>query len=261
MGKAEGKMKAIVLIPVRDEGDALEQLLPSVKRALRMTEVPIRALVLNDGSSDESGEVARKNGFECLDLPPRGKAQAVKRGFQFALKHSYQYVLVFDGDGQHPAWVIPQMIGLLDKHCIVKGTRFDYGSPQIGTPMDREVLNVATRALITKYTGWNITDPQCGLIGMHREMVREILPLLQWEDEWEMEFLLRYSQKTKVSPVHEFEIPAIYAGLPGAKQVAKYHIGNGLDRLTRLDRQVRFIYRIISEMNDLTSISKGAAAS
>jgi hypothetical protein len=85
---------------------------------------------------------------------------------------------------------------------------------------------------------------------MKKEVVRAILPLLGWQEEWEMEFLLRYSRKVSTCPVYEIEIPAIYTGLPGIKQVEKYHPGNGHDRLTRLDRHVRFIYRVLSDMDD-----------
>lgn len=241
-----------IIIPVRDEADALEALLPEL---LRMAEglrhqAVIPLLVVDDGSKDGSADVARKYGVESLSLPPRGKPQAVKAGFEEALRRGYDAVIVFDGDGQHPVGMLPKMIEYLAMRHIVKGSRFHELSYQDGTPLDRTILNAATRGIIRQFTGWDITDPQCGLVGLRDDMIRRLLPLLTWGEEWEMEMILRLwaEDRSPHCPIWEFPIAAHYTGLPGHKQAEKYDDRHLEERLHRLDRQSRYLYRLLKEI-------------
>jgi hypothetical protein len=60
-------------------------------------------LVIDDGSSDGSGEAARAIGIEVLTVPVnRGKGAALRAGFAWAAERGYRQALTCDADGQHP---------------------------------------------------------------------------------------------------------------------------------------------------------------
>lgn len=246
-----GIRHAVVVLPVRDEADALAVLLPEVMKEINTSPVPLKLLVVDDGSTDESGSVAASHGIAVVSQEAMGKPPAVRRGFEYAMREGIDAAIVFDGDGQHPTGAIQHMVDLLDRYEIIKGTRFHERSLQIGTPRDRLVLNRRIRSRLTDITGWAITDPQCGLVGMQREVIRKMLPRLRWIEEWEIELILHLHLLVGSAqcPIYEFPIAARYAELPGAKQREKYHPHRGRARLNeRLTRQMRVIDETLRDL-------------
>lgn len=236
-------MRTLIIIPVRDEADALEKLLPSVLAEVTRLKLLADVIVVDDGSSDGSGSVAQDLGVMVLRQESLGKPQAVRRGLEHAFGRGYGAVLIFDGDGQHPVEMISTMISQLKYSAIVKGSRFHPDSPQRATPPDRRELCERIKQLVHQYTDWNITDPQCGLVALRRDAVELTIKALTWTIEWELEFIiwLRSVVQDKC-PIQEVPIPAIYEGLPGHKQVAKYDPSLGSTRLLeRLPRQTAVI--------------------
>lgn len=247
--------KTTVVMAARDEADALADLMPCVLGALMETGAEI--VVVDDGSVDGTGDIARFFGVPVLRQSGLGKPQAVQRGFQHALEQGAEAVVVFDCDGQHPPTALPQILRLLDAgHQVVKGTRFHEASAQAGTPPDRLELCRQVRESLDRFTGWGITDPQCGLIGLQRPIVELLLPRLTWSVEWEIEAVLTLRQVFSIngSPILELPIPALYQGLPGHKQVAKYDPAKGAERLAeRLGRQLEVV-RLTAERLGLSRL-------
>lgn len=84
-------------------------------------------VVVNDGSTDGTRRVCRKRGYNLLDLPVNlGLGGAIKSGMKYANYNQYEYVLQFDGDGQHQAQYIEAMIEKMEETNadIVIGSRF-----------------------------------------------------------------------------------------------------------------------------------------
>jgi glycosyltransferase involved in cell wall biosynthesis len=216
-------MKTLVIIPVRDEADALEKLLPEILAATSHL-ANFEIVIIDDGSSDGSGGVGQKHNLTVLRQEnPIGKPQAVRRGLEYALEGEHDAAIVFDGDGQHPPHTLPVIFEALHTHMIVKGSRFHPDSIQIDTPPDRLELCRKVREAVQEYTSWTVYDPQCGLIGLKRQCFERAIRALTWTVEWELEFLIWLRSVTlNGSPVHEVPIPALYSGLPGSKQRTKY---------------------------------------
>lgn len=83
-------------------------------------------VVVNDGSTDQTAALCRKNNFNVLDLPINlGLAGAFQAGVKYAYRMGYSYVIQFDGDGQHRAEYIEQMMATAKEgYDIVIGSRF-----------------------------------------------------------------------------------------------------------------------------------------
>lgn len=240
-------MKTRVVIPVFNEAESLPGLFSALPR-----QKTFDYLVIDDGSTDGSGDIAIDMGFEVVKHEKnKGKPAAVKSAINLT-GQNYDFFVVFDGDGQHPVDSLGVIIELLKSHRIVKGDRFNAKSPQIGTPIDRRILNVAISAIIKEITGWHINDPGCGLIGLHCEILEKLSPSLAFDEWWEIEFIIRlwqslYGQQNG-NPIFEFPIPAVYE-LPAQKQREKYMPCNLENRIQRLLDQTKKIMGLLADQD------------
>jgi glycosyltransferase involved in cell wall biosynthesis len=84
-------------------------------------------LVVNDGSMDQTGPVARDAGAIVVDLPVNlGVGGAMRAGYKYALRHGYARAVQHDADGQHDPEAIGTVLAAMDAHGadIVIGSRF-----------------------------------------------------------------------------------------------------------------------------------------
>ena len=102
-------MKCLVIIPAYNEEENIVRVVENLKNNYPMYDY----IVINDGSSDSTAKICRKNGYELVDLPVNlGLAGAFQTGLKYAYRNGYDYAIQFDADGQHR----PEFIGpMLDK--------------------------------------------------------------------------------------------------------------------------------------------------
>lgn len=102
--------ETVVFVPAWNE----EGNLPAVLEELR-TELPDAAvLVVDDGSTDATAEVARSAGAEVLSFGEnRGLRAAIAAGYGYAAEHGYQYCGRVDADGQHPVAELRRLLELV----------------------------------------------------------------------------------------------------------------------------------------------------
>jgi glycosyltransferase involved in cell wall biosynthesis len=116
----------IVFIPAWNE----EANLPAVLDGLR-AELPEAALlVVDDGSTDRTAEVAREHGAEVLSLGGnKGLRVGIAAGYRWALEHDYAFCGRVDADGQHPAHELARLLALVreDRCDVAVGSRFVSG--------------------------------------------------------------------------------------------------------------------------------------
>lgn len=115
--------KVLVVIPAYNEEKNIEHVVDNLISNYGQYDY----VVVNDGSTDGTRRVCRKRGYNLLDLPVNlGLGGAIKSGMKYANYNQYEYVLQFDGDGQHQAQYIEAMIEKMEKTNadIVIGSRF-----------------------------------------------------------------------------------------------------------------------------------------
>ena len=91
-----------------------------------------RVLVVDDGSTDGSGDAAREVGAEVRTLAAnQGKGAALQMGLGWALELGYARVLTCDADGQHPHRAITTLLGAGEqaRPALVLGVRDMAGAP------------------------------------------------------------------------------------------------------------------------------------
>lgn len=151
-------MKVLVIIPAFNEALSIERTVRSV------IDAGFDYVVINDGSSDETVEVCRKNGFSFLDLKENlGIGGAVQAGHKFALGQGYDADVQFDGDGQHEASCIASLIEKLEQGAdLAIGSRFVDGNQTFRSSFMRRVGIRWISFWIRLFTGTTIADPTSG---------------------------------------------------------------------------------------------------
>lgn len=115
-----GMRSVLVIVPVFNEAAHLAQVLEPLR------DEPWDVLVVDDGSSDESADLAEGLGFRVLRLPFNlGIGGAVQAGFQHAATRGYDVAVQYDGDGQHRVEHVGDLLAKMDEGFdVVIGSRF-----------------------------------------------------------------------------------------------------------------------------------------
>jgi len=116
----------VVFIPAWNE----EENLPGVLDALHARLPDVDVLVVDDGSTDRTAEVARTNGAHVLSLGTnRGLQVGIASGYRWALEHGYAFCGRIDADGQHPPEELARLLAMVrEGRCdVAVGSRFVSG--------------------------------------------------------------------------------------------------------------------------------------
>lgn len=110
-----------VIIPAFDEGPHIARQIREIGAAMAGSGWTHEIIVVDDGSSDGTGEAALTEGVRVLrNRRNRGYGASLKRGISAA---RYDWVLIIDADGTYPASAIPQLLALADTEEMVVGAR------------------------------------------------------------------------------------------------------------------------------------------
>ena len=116
----------LVFVPAWNE----EQNLPAVLEDLHRQLPDVDMLVVDDGSTDRTAEVAREHLAEVLSFESnRGLPIGIAAGYRWALEHGYAFCGRVDADGQHPVDELARLLALVraDRCDVAVGSRFVSG--------------------------------------------------------------------------------------------------------------------------------------
>jgi len=153
--------KILVAIPAYNEEESVATVIEQARQVLPGADI----LVVNDGSTDRTGETAREKQAMVLDLVNNlGIGGALQTAYKFAWRNGYDVVVQIDGDGQHCPGDIPAMLKALeDKECdIVIGARFIGGEGGYKSTSLRRIGIRYFSLLIRVLIGVQIYDPTSG---------------------------------------------------------------------------------------------------
>lgn len=157
-----------VIIPAYNEGPVVGEVIRALRSAAPWHEV----ILVDDGSSDETGAAASAAGARVVRHPyNKGNGAAVKSGIRAA---SGEYVLVIDGDGQHKPEDAQRLVDQLGEYDLVVGARAGH-TQATGV---RRAGNGLLNAFATYMTGREIPDLTSGFRGARRSILREFLHLI-----------------------------------------------------------------------------------
>lgn len=118
--------KLVAVVPAFNEAGNIAKVITELKN-LRLEGLEIEFVVVDDGSTDNTAEIAKAHGAEVIQLPYNmGIGLSVQTGFQFALSRGANYVVQVDGDGQHIPEEISKLLSEVRNGCadMALGSRF-----------------------------------------------------------------------------------------------------------------------------------------
>ncbi len=165
----DGK-KILIIVPAYNEAQNIGQTLEEISESAGFADV----IVVNDGSQDETrGIVARKK-TSLIDLPFNlGIGGAMQAGYKYAVSRDYDYAVQVDGDGQHNAGSVRELIEPLLKGeaDMVIGSRHieDRG---YDTPLARRTGMMLFARMLSLILGQLVTDTTSGFRAVNRRTIK-----------------------------------------------------------------------------------------
>lgn len=165
----EKEKKILVIIPAYNEDESIVNVVKSM-----MEQAPqYDYLVVNDGSTDDTLKLCRKEKFRYLDLPINmGIGGAVQAGYIYACKNGYDIAVQMDGDGQHDVAYLEKLLEpiMADEADVVIGSRFLEKEGFQTSASRRAGINILS-ALIWITTGKRIKDVTSGYRAVNRMFI------------------------------------------------------------------------------------------
>jgi glycosyltransferase involved in cell wall biosynthesis len=165
-----------VVIPMLDEEAGAARCVDAVAPVVEKLGREARLIVVDDGSSDRTGEVlaqlARER--ELLEVEThernRGYGAALRTGVEAARRLGLDWALFMDSDLTNPPGDITRFAALIDGPVdYVKASRFEPGGSMRGVPARRRALSVAANRISRLAAGRGISDPTNGFRAIRTE--------------------------------------------------------------------------------------------
>jgi glycosyltransferase involved in cell wall biosynthesis len=155
------KPSYLAIVPAYNESATIA----TVVEALRRHATEFDTLVIDDGSTDGTDELAVRAGAKVLKLPFNiGIGGAVQTGFVYALEHGYDFVAQVDGDGQHDSVELERLIATMEEEAVdvVCGSRFLTQDHRYPAPISRRTGIHIFSFLLSRIVGMRVSDPTSG---------------------------------------------------------------------------------------------------
>lgn len=167
------KAKVSIILPALNEAETIGKVIDEIpQQALEQEGYSVEVLVVDNGSTDQTAQIAREKGARVISEPRRGKGRAVRTAFE---QVRADFVFMLDSDYTYPAIYIPDMLKLLNQgYSVVIGSRLkgkrEKGAISGWNMIGNQVLTLMAKILYRA----SISDLCTGYWGFRGEVIPQL---------------------------------------------------------------------------------------
>ncbi|MDR9856044.1 glycosyltransferase family 2 protein [Paenibacillus sp. VCA1] len=160
-------LKVLVIIPAFNEELSIRRVIGEIQSQMPAADI----LVINDGSTDQTAEVAGNAGAKVLSMPFNvGIGGGMQTGYIYARDHGYDVAVQMDADGQHNAADLPKLLDMVRENDLVIGSRFLERTAYRSSLMRKVGIRFFSM-LVSLVTGQRFTDTTSGFRAAGRKVI------------------------------------------------------------------------------------------
>jgi len=160
----------LVIVPAFNESSTISSVVGDV------VALGLNVLVIDDGSSDSTPDLAARAGAIVLQLPFNlGVGGALRAGFSYAVDHGYSSVVQVDADGQHPVHQIMNLVQAAEQHQahLVIGSRYVSKDSTLAPTRLRRLAMKSLGLIASVSAGRRLTDTTSGFRLIRQPLLAE----------------------------------------------------------------------------------------
>jgi glycosyltransferase involved in cell wall biosynthesis len=229
----------IVLMAAYNEESALREVLMRMPHEAEGHAV--RTVVLSDGSTDETADLARKHGVDVIEFEVnRGKGAVLKSGLAAIAGDPCSVVVFMDADGQHDPSQLEELVSPVVEGSadMVVGSRYMVDGGRGNAPWNRYAVRWSIQRVLRMLLATSVTDPFSG----YRCLGPEAASCIElYGDRYETELEMLFCAERHALRVIEVAIPKVYG--PSTSKMG-FRFGRVVGRV---DVVSRYIFTIVRE--------------
>jgi dolichyl-phosphate beta-glucosyltransferase len=161
-----------IVIPAYNEEKRIQATLKELNRTILPVKTKPKIIVVDDGSKDRTGKIAKKFGAEVITFKKnKGKGAAVKAG---VLASRTEWTLFMDADMSTPMSMLERFITHLDSDMIIASRNLPESELPLKQPTFRRLLGKGFPLIVRMIALRRIKDTQCGFKLMRTKQAKEI---------------------------------------------------------------------------------------
>lgn len=155
-----------IIVPALNEEESIGAVLDDIKEVMENNKVNYEVIVVNDGSKDKTGDIARDKGATVIRHPySAGYGASIQEGMNLS---TFGIIVIIDADGTYPVKKIPELVEYLSEFDMVVGART--GKNYRGSLL-KHPLRKFFQLLCEFVTGVRIPDANSGLRAFKKNIV------------------------------------------------------------------------------------------
>lgn len=209
-----------IIIPALNEAHGIGHTIESIPREeLNRMGYETQVLVVDNGSTDNTANIAREAGADVIHEPKRGYGSAYKTGFTHA---KGDIIATADADATYPIEYIPKLVEIMEREKLdfLTTNRFAFmedGTMSLRNQIGNTILSIAVRLLF----GLKIRDPESGMCVFRKDILNQmVLSSDSWPFSHELKLEACYFNK-----LHWKEVPISYRARIGKGKLSAWRTG------------------------------------
>lgn len=168
-------MKVLAIIPAYNEEKSIKEVCDNIEKVKYGKDYTLDYIVINDCSKDKTEEICTKNNIPIINLVNNlGIGGAVQTGYKYAYLHNYDIAIQFDGDNQHDANYIDDIVKpIINNECeMTVGSRYVKELSEFKSTFLRQFGIKFLSTILKTTTGKKIYDVTSGMRAINKDIIK-----------------------------------------------------------------------------------------